>query len=553
MPYRNQPRFVAAFAAAATVGLAQSPAFPLAAAAEKAGNSLGAGGIVVAEAQGGQVHYAAAGHPAPRADVAPERIIFEIGSITKVFTSLLLAQAVGEGRAALSDPIAKFLPADLKLDPRVAAITLEQLATHTSGLPRVPDNLEPSRQADPYADYTVERLYRFLTAYRPARPAPQPAEYSNLGAGLLGHLLERLYGKTYAALVEEKITGPLGLVDTVVELSAEQQSRFALPYSGTMRVLPWHLGALAGAGALHSTAADLVKFAQALMSPASPLQAAWDLARQPRAEFGSPGDRIGLAILTAEVDGERIYNHGGGTGGFRSFLEFAPQSGRLAVVLLNNDSPEPAGLVAATRHPAAVAKSAVTAREETPLPADQLADYPGVYVIDARARFTAVLDAAGRLQVRLIGQPFFPAYHDADDRFFLKVVPAEYAFGRDAGGKVVSLTLHQNGREVPARRTAEPPPVVLFLSADKLGEYPGRFRLTPDAVFDVSSRSGHLFVKLTGQPAWPVFCDRADHFVYDVVDAGLTFERDAAGAVTALVLHQNGADRRAGRIAADSK
>lgn len=520
---------------------------PLVTAIEKAAARLPAGGFVLSQVEHGQSSFQAFGAVAPAPDIPPEKIIFEIGSISKVFTALLLAETVQEHRAALTDPISKFLPADLQLDPAVAAITLEQLATHTSGLPRLPDNFAPADRLDPYADYTVDRLYAFLRAYHPAAPAPRPAAYSNLGFGLLGHILELIHGQPYARLLADRISTPLGLTDTVVTLSPDQAARFATPYSGSETVKPWQLGALAGAGAIRSTAADLAKFAQALLTPAdTPLHAAWELIRQPRAPFGGGGARIGLAILMTERDGATIYDHSGGTGGFRADLELVPAAGRATILLLDNDVLEPAQLVAGALRPPPPADS--TSRESVTLTAGQLAAFPGVYAIDARARFTAVLDALGQLRIRLTGQPFVPAYPLGHDRFFLKVVAAEYQFDRDPAGRVDRLTLHQNDHTVEARRTDEPPPHVIFLSPDKLSEYTGRFQLAPGVLFEVTARGDTLFVKLTGQPAFPVFCDASDHFVYDVVPAALTFERDATGAVTALILHQNGQNPRAPRL-----
>jgi hypothetical protein len=161
----------------------------------------------------------------------------------------------------------------------------------------------------------------------------------------------------------------------------------------------------------------------------------------------------------------------------------------------------------------------------------------------------------GRLQVRLAGQPFAPVFFAGRDRFFLRIVPAEYQFDRDAGGRVVSLTLLQNGREMTARRVDEPLPVVLPTTKAELQAYVGTYDLPaepglpPNAQFTIAVHVGTLFAKRTGQPEYPVFKDRADHFVYDVFEAELTFEHDATGKVTALVLHQNGREWRATRDA----
>ncbi len=517
-------------------------------AVERAAAGLSAGGFVLAEVDGDHVTYAAAGHPSPREGLPPEHLIFEIGSITKVFTSLLLAEAVNEGKAKLTDPIGKFLPPDVTLKPGTAAITLEQLATHTSGLPALPTNFHPANQNDPYADYTVGQLYDFLREYQPEQPAPQPASYSNVGVGLLGHLLERIYGQPYAELVAARITGPLGLKDTVIDLSPAQADRLAPPHSGSFAMNLWRIPTLAGAGALRSTAADLARFAQALLQPKDPaLAAAWELARQPRAAYGAKG-HIGLNILIAERNGVTVYNHSGGTGGSRSYLELVPELHRATVLLLNNDTVEPARLVALVRRPPSPAGSGPAGRAEEPIAAKQLTEYVGVYAIDARGRFTFLIDNTGRLRGRLIGQAFLPAFYAGHDRFFLRVVEAEYQFERDAAGRVTAVVLHQNGREVRAARTEEPVPTVRFLTTDEARDYEGRYGEHPPLQFEVKARGEQVFAKLLGQAAYPVFCDRPDHFAYDIVPAALTFERNAQGEITALVLHQNGRDQRAVRL-----
>ncbi len=533
---------------ASAASLPGAEARPVAAAFTAAAAKIPAGGFVWAEIEGATVAFGQAGK-LPADTVPAERRLFEIGSITKLFTGLLLAQAVLENKAALDDSIAKHLPADLKLDPAVAAITLVQLATHTSGLPSLPANFAPADNADPYAGYTAARLHAALAALRPAAPAPQPAAYSNLGFGLLGHLLERIFGRPYADLVAARITGPLGLKDTVIVPDADQQRRFAPAHSGTMAVKPWTFDALAGAGALRSTAADLAKFAQALLSGENPqLAAAWALARRPHASFASRQADIGLAVFIGRRDGRTIYNHGGGTGGFRSLLELDPAAGRAVVVLLNNDDPDPAAVLAAGRRPAAPPAAQADARPEKIIPREQVAAFAGIFAIDERTRFTFVLDDAGRLRGRLTGQGFLPLFHAGDDRFFARSVAAEFQFARDAAGAVTGVALHQNGNTVPAKRTPAAVPVLLFPSAAKLRDYAGRFTLAPGAVFEVSARGDTLLVKLTGQPALPVHCEAPDRFVYEVVPAALTFERNPAGRVSAVVLHQNGRDQRAPRL-----
>ena len=324
--------------AAAEAGL--DPALALA--ATRAAAQLPAGGFVVAESRHGLTGYLAAGHPAPIEGIPPERVIFEIGSITKVFTGLLLAQAVVEHRVALDDPISRYLPPSLAANPLVAAITLEELATHTSGLPRLPGNLHPSDPLDPFADYTEADLDAFLRGFHPSGPPPHPAEYSNVGAGLLGRILALAYKESYGQLLAEKITRPLRLADTAVELNEEQQSRLAVPHVGRGAVRPLrYQEALVGAGGLYSTAADLVRLAHVLMLEFDhPLRAAWELARLPRHDISSLNSQEGLGVEIMARGGPAVYWHGGTSAGTRSHLEWSPADQHILVVLLNSDSLE---------------------------------------------------------------------------------------------------------------------------------------------------------------------------------------------------------------------
>lgn len=517
---------------------------PLAAALETAAGKLTAGGFAVAEIAGATEKFHAYGHPAPRDGVPTERIIFEIGSVTKIFTGLLLAQTVLEHKAALTDPIGKYLPAELNLDPQLAAITLEQLATHTSGLPRLPTNFTPADRADPYADYSLERLYAFLRGHKPAQAAPQPSTYSNLGVALLGHVLERIHGRSYAQLLHERITGPLGMTDTALTLSEEQLTRFATPHAQGQPVAHWNLSQMAPAGAIRSTLADMTKFARALLDAQSPLAAAWALAREPRVP--QSGSQVGLAIMMHPRGSDTVYWHNGATAGFLTYFEVVPAAGRAVVVFLNNSGVvDPREVVNLALAP----QSATPAPEriEQPIAAEKLAEYAGVYDIDGRGKFTALVDPQGRLRLRLTGQTFNPVAYGGDDVFFLKAAGAEFHFRRSADGRIAALELHQRGNVIPAKRTDAALPTVVFLTPDKAKEYAGTYELAPGQDFEITARGPWVVAKLGAQPALPVFCDATDHFTYDVVEAALTFERDASGTITALVLHQNGADHRAPR------
>ena len=213
--------------------------------------------------------------------------IFEIGSITKVFTSLLLADMVNRKEVALDDPAAKYLPENVRMPERNGkSITLLDLSTHTSGLPRLPSNLKPKDPRNPYADYSVDDLYQFLSGYTLPRDPGSEFEYSNLGAGLLGHLLACRAGTDYESLIRSRITQPLGMPDTGITLSSSMKQRMATGHNAMLApVANWDLPTLAGAGALRSSANDMLTFLEAFLgykeSPLAPAMKAMLEVRRP--------------------------------------------------------------------------------------------------------------------------------------------------------------------------------------------------------------------------------------------------------------------------------
>ena len=261
--------------------------------------------------------------------------IFEIGSVTEVFTSLLLADMVQRGEVALADPVAKYLPEGVKVPERGGRrITLEDLSTHTSGLPRLPSNLKPENPANPYADYSAERLYEFLSTYKMWRDIGSGFEYSNLGGGLLGHALARRAGMSYEALVMSRIAQPLHLSSTGVTLSTEMKARLAVGHNASLAAVPnFDFQALAGSGALRSSASDLLLFLAANLgyskSPLAPAMAAMLKVRRPTT---IPGTEMALGWVVA---GDGIVWRNGSTAGYRSFVGYEPKS-RAGVVVLSN-------------------------------------------------------------------------------------------------------------------------------------------------------------------------------------------------------------------------
>jgi CubicO group peptidase (beta-lactamase class C family) len=261
--------------------------------------------------------------------------VFEIGSISKVFTGILLAEAVERKEAALEDPVRKLLPATGAPDPRPneQEIRLVDLATHTSGLPRMPNNLRPRNLANPYADYDGDKLLAWIGKNGLVRNPDSQYNYSNLGAGMLGFALAWRADLTYEQLLLERICGPLKLNETRIRLTPELAARLLPGHDakGTP-VANWDLDALAGAGAIRSTAADLMRFLEANLMPAGPLAPALLLAQKPQVKTERPA---GAVALGWHIKPNGVYWHNGGTGGYSSYASFDPKRGTAVVVLLN--------------------------------------------------------------------------------------------------------------------------------------------------------------------------------------------------------------------------
>jgi D-alanyl-D-alanine-carboxypeptidase/D-alanyl-D-alanine-endopeptidase len=300
-------------------------------------------GVVVGVLRAERTWVMGSGTAGPHGPAPPaSNTILEIGSVTKVFTATLLAAMADEGLVALDDPVQRCLPPGVELPVRGRPITLADLATHTAGLPRLPHGfLLPSlrHRHNPYAWFTVEDLYTGLPATRLRRGPGGRPRYSNLGYGLLGQVLALRAGCGYDQLVEERICAPLGLADTSVSVPASARDRFAQGHNRRGRPVPhWDLPALAGAGALCSTVADLLVFLRLQLGEGDPaLARAATLTHVPRGRHRGAAPGLGWTRWPLLGTEHELLFHNGGTGGFRSFTGLVPAT-HTAVVALSNSA-----------------------------------------------------------------------------------------------------------------------------------------------------------------------------------------------------------------------
>lgn len=386
--------------------------------------------------------------------------VFEIGSMTKVFTSLLLMDMARRGEVLVNDPVSKYLPATVRMPERNGRkITLADLATQSSGLPRMPSNFHPQDNANPYADYSVQQMYDFLSGYQLTRDIGSQYEYSNLGVGLLGHVLALRAGMSYEELVRTRICDPLGMKDTRITLTPGMKARLAVGHSETLApVANWDLPTFAGAGALRSTANDMLTFLAAnlgyIQSPLAKAMADEVSIRKPA---GSPDMKIAYGWHIQTKDEQSIVWHNGGTGGYRSYMGYDPKA-RAGVVVLSNISTA-AGQDDVGRHllnagyPLLQIAAPVEHKEITLDP--KLFDhYVGTYQLAPHALIT-ISREGDRFQAQLTGQPKFQIFAESDRDFFLKVVAAQLTFDVNAQGEATQVTLHQNGRDMVAKRLSD--------------------------------------------------------------------------------------------------
>lgn len=459
---------------------------------------------------------------------------FELGSVTKVFTALLLAESERVGKVSLNDPAAKYLlPPGNPDQASLAKITLLSLTTHTSGLPRMPSNFGTDA-ANPYANYDEISLIAALRKDGPgAVSAAGHVAYSNFGVAILGQALASAWKTSYADVLTAHVLGPLDLKATSLGLAGTSSPANLAPGHVNGAVVPnWTFRAFAPAGALRSSARDMARFLRAcLAGEQGPLHAEINATLQPQFVSDETGGHIGLGWLLNLDHGSIVAWHNGATAGSHAFVAFDRQTGVGLAILANfQKASEGLGfglLGMELPHPQAE-------------PVKDGSGYIGRYALTP-AFAISITATKGGLCAQGTGQAILVMKEIALDRFDIVGVPAEITFERDASGNVMALVLHQNGMEQRALKGPLPPsPKEVTLPAEILREYVGRYDVTPEFALVVTAEHDELFVQATDQPRLRVYATARDEFFYKAVDAQISFHRDAGGKVMGLVLHQGG-------------
>ncbi len=494
---------------------------------------------------------------------ADELSVYEIGSISKVFTGILLADQVIKGTLKLDTPVQSLLPTGVSA-PLFDGhdIQLFHLSTHSSGLPRMPDNFNPANPANPYVDYSEQLLFEFLTHHKMRRAPGSDFEYSNYAVGLLGHLLAQKSGSSYPQLVQETIAKPLAMKMTAVTLTPEMRKHLAPPTSNGVVVSLWDLTTLAGAGGIRSNVQDMCVFIKANMGMVeTDLRAAMDLSHQQHYQAPN-GTRIGLGwhIKTGDPD---IIWHNGGTGGYRTFAGFTADHSKGVVVLTNstrNSNDIGFHLLDATNELAIPKKSLLSIMAPV-LESDGIKAAQDLFYklrvesadsLEFREtdfnnlgyEYLANGDLEKAIAIFALNVEAFPeGFNTYDSLAEAYMVNGQNELAIANYNKSLALNPGNDNARAKLAELGQATEAEHQVAAATLKDYQGTYQLTPQFSIYVTVEGNQLFAQATGQQRFQVFPESDNLFYYKVVEAKLEFHRDQTGSVNAMTLHQNGKHR----------
>lgn len=379
--------------------------------------------------------------------------IYELGSISKVFTSLLLADAVVRGELALDATVNVANAAGIHLPSRDGrSIQWMDLSTHRSGLPRLPGNLEVTSPKNPYRLYDSKKAAAAFANLKLDRTPGESQEYSNFGVSVLGYLIAKNANSTYQELLRQRIAKPLGMNDCTVDLTSDQKKRFATPHDKVgSSTLAWTFADMPGAGGIRATMFDMMRFAKAQLNPPSgKLGEAIELAWKQHSAADASGPATGLGWMI-DGDGETRW-HNGGTGGSRTAIFINRRINAAVIVLCNTSVTSEVDVLAAQllQVAAGIETNVDQGNGKVAIDAKLRARLVGRYKL---ASFVFdVEDRDGHMMVRLSGQGFNEVFPDSPTKWSYRGIDAMIEFKLGRSGPARQLTLHQNGIKQVARR-----------------------------------------------------------------------------------------------------
>jgi CubicO group peptidase (beta-lactamase class C family) len=468
---------------------------------------------------------------------------FRIGSVTKQFTSAAILKLQEEGKLSVNDKLSKYIP-DF---PRGDEVTLHHLLTHTSGIHSFTS--KPDFILKVTNTVTTEDIIKYFKNDPYDFDPGAKWLYDNSGYVLLGYIVEKVSGKTYAAFLRENFFQPLGMTNTGVHRSGVALSHEALGYSykdGKFdRAMNWDMSWAGGAGALYSTVEDLYRWNEAVFNGKVLSEESLKAAFTPVKTKENLGDDLvggyGYGWFVSKWRGLREISHGGGLHGFSSFLLRLP-SENFTVVVLANSAPAAHEVVPDTLAHDLVRfylGDKLAPRPEVNKDVSPKAFEPVVGRYGFGGQILTVSKEGDHLFAQFGGEPNLEIFPTSETDFFWKEVEAQITFVKDKSGKIAKAVLHKNGENINFSRLedlveATVDPAVYDSVVGKYDYGQGK------AILTVTREGNRLFAQLTGQPKFEIFPKSATEFFWKVVDAQITFVKDEKGKVTKAIHHQGG-------------
>ena len=524
-------------------------------------------GIVIGVLDEDGEHYYSKGVRSKKTGaIVDENSIFEIGSISKTFTCTMLADMVREGKMKLDDPLQKYMPDGVTVPSRNGKeITMVSMANHTSSLPRMPSNFDPADNSNPYADYNEKLLYEFLNGYELTRDIGSQFEYSNYAMGLLGYTLAQQDNMNYSELLKKRITGPLGMDNTDIVFSKSMKANLAMGHNGIDEVSNWDLATLAGAGAIRSSASDMLKYLAANMKGNNKkLKSAIQLAHE-KSTNGEAIPDMGLGWFIQEVNGKTALSHGGATGGYRAFAGFI-KDGKKAVVILSNSTSDVENIgqhlfdstvalnevkrlitndIKVIIDKDGVEKGKAAYRK---LKAEKSDDYSWDEGDLNRLGYSYLSNgemekAIGVFQLNIEAFPEASNPYDSMGEAYMENGEKEKAISFYK--KSIELNPgNQNGIDMLKKMGVDVSDLIKEVKVDTkvMKSYVGKYQIMPEFFITVTHEDDGLHVQATNQPKFQIFPKSETRFYLKVVEADIEFYPSEDGTVDKLTLFQNGAE-----------
>ncbi len=464
---------------------------------------------------------------------------FEIGSVSKTMTAVLLAELIGQGKAALDDPLADWLPEGTAVPMfEDQPILLRHVVTHTSGLPALPSRLGAADMDDPYANLTEEALLASLGDVVPTRAPGAQFEYSNFASMVLSFAVARRAGSDMETLLRQRLFAPLGMAQAYIA-TPPAGVRTAIGHAATAKAVPaWRFATnLAGVGGVRATLQDMVRYVQGNLGLIeSPLFPSLERAQK------QVGEQPPMAMnwMLVPIKGRVVHMHEGGTGGFSAFVAVDREAQRGVVILSDTAWHSLGGLGSLGLHLVDASLPLGEARRRQTPPQELLDALVGEYQIEGAMRMT-LTQRDGALFAKPAGQPELALGYDSAGDFFPLELDALLTPRKKADGNY-GFVWTQMGAALPARRVADDGMTAATpaLSDQELAAYAGDYALMPGVVLTVRDRAGRLHAQATGQGEFPLDAVGKERFEAVAYGIEIVFRRDDAGSVVALELHQGG-------------